>query len=147
MEELSIVGIILIIIGVVLAYPTCGVTLVLVFIGIILIVIGESIGSGYSRPVYPPPYAHAYNPAYNPPYPQQYPPQYYPPQYPPAYPPPYPQPPPAQPPLPSQSLPATSDVPPQKLNITRRFCPSCSREAPLDVNICPNCSHDFRKKE
>ncbi|MCK5560300.1 MAG: hypothetical protein KAJ51_06885 [Thermoplasmata archaeon] len=31
--------------------------------------------------------------------------------------------------------------------MTKRFCPSCSREAPLDANICPNCSHDFRKKE
>jgi hypothetical protein len=63
MEDLTLIGLILLIVGVILAIPTCFLSLIVLgIIGVILIVIGES------QPKKVPPYGGYYPPG---PYPQQ----------------------------------------------------------------------------
>lgn len=55
MEDMTLIGLILVIIGFVLAIPTCFISLfILGLIGFILIIIGETGNKGYQPPYVPP---------------------------------------------------------------------------------------------
>jgi hypothetical protein len=70
MEDMTLIGVILIIIGIVLAIPTCFISLIILgLIGFILIIMGETGRKTYTNP---------YSAPYYQPYPQQpYPPRQY----------------------------------------------------------------------